>query len=1019
MKKTLLSYILFFYCYSLSAQSQWEQYTIIADSLEDQLSFKQALSFRTKALESAKHNSENTRKKLLGLQMFTQAEVDFAINKKENPEAYQLMQDAVTTLQKAKADPERISKAYWNLNLAAFNYMRNQEDTEKFLNKSIEYHLKSSQIDTLLLLNTMHGSGYMATLSNNYEKAITTLEKAITLFKQYKNKKEQDDNLLGYLYTDLALIYSLNFLDIPLKERMYLQEAESVFSANTKPDLEYFIGVYTSLANNNRRYRNYKSAENYLNKALQIYEKNKKELHSNTMHHIGFKTELTLLGDLIIIYRDTGAKHKMLELFNKIEQIAKSNPFDQTEKNQFSEIIRSVGRYYLNQEFDFKKATYYLNKALEINTKKTVIHSGGITTSLYLDLAKAHFLKGSFSDALKIVETIERSQELESYQTELKVKCLLELNKSGLAMDAINQLVTAISIKNISFNFLQSPPTDFKPGYVITAAEGFVDLAKAFHRYYETYSAEEEKLYWMALIQFEKNIGNTPLNKDLKKTFDEITHGLMHFARQREFTLEEHNRLLNFMETVASQELINSFLLKRKIAGSTQLYKLVEEEQYVRSYLTHLKKEFLKDQNDTLKQQIFEREIKLRKINEQLIKEHRLSGLIQNNAIDINALPKKNIIKFKVFDDELFKIQITNGKIDYEVIENFRALRLEIEQYLILINNVTTPITIIKQRGGVLYKKLFKNSLNFDDSTVIIVDDILHYLPFEVLVHDDRYLIEDNIISYVPNFYFLNTTYTESPPIKNKKAVFFAPKYSEITATSQLIVRGEPYSLKGAEEEVREISKFISGKKYLGEKASKSNFKNVEKDLSILHLAMHSNLNEEDPELSNLLFSSSEQDSELYISELYGLNFNADLAVLSACNTGIGGFKDGGNIVSMRQAFNTAGVSATIASLWNAPDQSTKEIMVSFYRNLSEGENKATALQKAKLNYLAATKDENFKHPFYWAGFVLSGEETPIDLQKKSFWKTSLGFSIIILGLIFFILMIFLLRKILIKENIK
>src|SRR5690606_19071616 len=123
------------------------------------------------------------------------------------------------------------------------------------------------------------------------------------------------------------------------------------------------------------------------------------------------------------------------------------------------------------------------------------------------------------------------------------------------------------------------------------------------------------------------------------------------------------------------------------------------------------------------------------------------------------------------------------------------------------------------------------------------------------------------------------------------------------------------------------------------------------------------NLNDEDPELSNLMFSDSEQDYEMYISELYGLNFSADLAVLSACNTGIGGFKDGGNLVSMHHAFTIAGIPATIASLWHAPDHSTKEIMVAFYQNLQKGTDKATALRQAKLSYLANTTDENLQHP--------------------------------------------------------
>src|SRR5690554_8149849 len=90
--------------------------------------------------------------------------------------------------------------------------------------------------------------------------------------------------------------------------------------------------------------------------------------------------------------------------------------------------------------------------------------------------------------------------------------------------------------------------------------------------------------------------------------------------------------------------------------------------------------------------------------------------------------------------------------------------------------------------------------------------------------------------------------------------------------------------------------------------------------------------------LSNLMFSNSETDYEMYISELYGLNFNAELAVLSACNTGIGGFKDGGDLVSMHHAFTTAGIPATVSSLWNVPDESTKEIMIAFYKNLRSEE---------------------------------------------------------------------------------
>src|SRR5690606_519627 len=182
--------------------------------------------------------------------------------------------------------------------------------------------------------------------------------------------------------------------------------------------------------------------------------------------------------------------------------------------------------------------------------------------------------------------------------------------------------------------------------------------------------------------------------------------------------------------------------------------------------------------------------------------------------------------------------------------------------------------------------------------------------------------------------------------------------------------------------------------------------------ISILHLAMHSTLNSSDPELSNLMFSNSEEDHEMYISELYGMNFNSNLAVLSACNTGIGGFQDGGNLVSMHQAFTVAGIPATIASLWDAPDHSTKEIMIAFYKNLQQGHDKASALRQAKLSYLENTNDENLQHPFYWAGFVLSGDESPIQLTAKSSWEASTVMVVLLILALLISLLFFLKRKV-------
>src|SRR5690606_35380528 len=120
-----------------------------------------------------------------------------------------------------------------------------------------------------------------------------------------------------------------------------------------------------------------------------------------------------------------------------------------------------------------------------------------------------------------------------------------------------------------------------------------------------------------------------------------------------------------------------------------------------------------------------------------------------------------------------------------------------------------------------LYHKLFQNDFNTNAATVIIADDILHYLPFELLVKDNSYLLEKHTISYASNFYFLNPRNIQKNKTRAKKAAFFAPGYSGKYADQGLSLRSGPSSLMGAEQEVKQIAKFVAAKVFTGNSASK------------------------------------------------------------------------------------------------------------------------------------------------------------------------------------------------------
>jgi CHAT domain-containing protein len=189
----------------------------------------------------------------------------------------------------------------------------------------------------------------------------------------------------------------------------------------------------------------------------------------------------------------------------------------------------------------------------------------------------------------------------------------------------------------------------------------------------------------------------------------------------------------------------------------------------------------------------------------------------------------------------------------------------------------------------------------------------------------------------------------------------------------------------------------FNGDSFIGENSKKKYFLENNKNYSILHLAMHAEINNEYPQFNKLVFS----DGNLTASEIYLSNTRANLAVLSACNTGFGKLEKGEGVMSMARAFHFSGVPSVLMSLWKVPDKETKKIMVSFYKYLKKGEKKSDALRKAKIEYLKSTSDKNLLHPFYWSGFVLNGNADQLITNYSSYYYTIIG--LVLISVIFFI----------------
>jgi CHAT domain-containing protein len=142
-----------------------------------------------------------------------------------------------------------------------------------------------------------------------------------------------------------------------------------------------------------------------------------------------------------------------------------------------------------------------------------------------------------------------------------------------------------------------------------------------------------------------------------------------------------------------------------------------------------------------------------------------------------------------------------------------------------------------------------------------------------------------------------------------------------------------------------------------------------------LHFATHAFMDDHSPARSGVvlaLHDPSGEDGVLRMGEILKLKLDADLVVLSACRTGLGTVVRGEGLVGLTRAFQYAGASRVVVSLWEVADAATADLMQSFYAAMGRGRSPAEALRSAKAKMLASGAAV-YRHPYYWAPFVIAG----------------------------------------------
>jgi CHAT domain-containing protein/tetratricopeptide (TPR) repeat protein len=256
---------------------------------------------------------------------------------------------------------------------------------------------------------------------------------------------------------------------------------------------------------------------------------------------------------------------------------------------------------------------------------------------------------------------------------------------------------------------------------------------------------------------------------------------------------------------------------------------------------------------------------------------------------------------------------------------------------------------------------------------VIVPDGVLQTLPFQALRADEdsKYLVERAAVSYAPSVTALLKMQRRGDDLRKQHG-----KEGDLLALGIRDFGKREKTLPQAEDEARAIAKLFgdSGHSLLGTEATPSRLRARWSKARYLHFATHGLLNEDAPFYSSLVLSPDQEKGahgQLFAADLLEERLSAEVAVLSACETGLGRRYNGEGLLGLSWAWFVAGVPSLVVSQWSVSDQAAERLMTAFWSEVKSGTPRAEALRRAQLRLL---KDRGTRHPFYWAPFVLVGD---------------------------------------------
>ncbi len=878
--------------------------------------------------------------------------------------------DSLINLYKSKKDTdsilERITHKY-----AVWLYKNSKIDTAIHIAKYSQ-ELKKKKKDIALLQHGLNNLGFFSYKNKNYTQSIKYYEQSIRL-KKTGNYSSKAYSEIGKCYRELGDYY---------KSKTYFELAIARFKKNKD-----YKSLIRNAINSSTTYQliGSKSLNNQGIKNLMLADSLAKTLN------VKLSTKFNIKNRLGILYTQDNNIDEASKYFNEALTIAQTV----MDSVDISATYGNLGHLYNDSYPDL--AIQYQKIALDFTVK------GSIKRPLrFFNIGYCQVLKGDYDLGINNYKNAIRlhlNDTISDYNDLLKSDLLFKSNYKSNLLSLLTNLGRAY-IKKYKSNNEDSLLQKSIASYII--ADQLLDLIRIESQEFRS------KLYWRQQSSelYGRAIEACFLANNVEKAF---------------YFMEKNKALL-----------LSEEILKNKIKQSLKLpKKVIVKEISLRQKIYYLEKNKNIDKLDTITTELLKHKNNLQKLRDSIqlnfsaytnfepqlsisnindikknLDEHTV--ILEYNITDHtdfgsillkDYIPTRNDSKYgKKLYSKGYLLCITKNKHYFLELPNPDQLKSDIET---LIKKASIPfktkedITSYYHIAYRVFNQLFPTSeikgLTKNKNVQIVPDSYLNYVPFEALITNlseeapPKYLIEDCEVRYVYSNSFLKNT-SETSDSKNNSFIGFAPTTFKNT---------DLIPLEHSTLEVSNIKEHFPGEIVIHENASKQHFLNTLKEHNIIHLATHADA------IDSITPWIAFYDQKILLDELYLTRNNADLVVLSGCNTLKGRQETGEGVMSLARGFFYAGAKSVISSLWSVDDRSTVSIMNDFYKNLKDKKTKSQSLREAKLNYLKNSSSSE-RSPHFWASFVLLGDPTAITNSPSfNYWLFLLIPLIMILFIIY------------------